>query len=150
MWKEKLQQIKNMNEMFGEEINDGATEHEIQSFLEVLENSINVEKIRPYINLLKEVNGLEFNGFIFYGIDSNLLDNEPKQSINGFIDNNEVWHENEWQKKYVFLGDSNTSWYTYDEVVNKYYELDKPSGDIVQEFENIELLVDKLFGDALQ
>ena len=40
--------------------------------------------------------------------------------------------------------------YTYDLLTNKYYELDKPSGEIVDEFDNIDLLVDKLFGDALQ
>ena len=61
-----------------------------------------------------------------------------------------IWHENEWQRKYIFFGDSNTSWYTYDLLTNKYYELDKPYGKIVDEFDNIDLLVDKLFGDALQ
>ena len=96
------------------------------------------------------MNGIEFNGFILYGIDSTILDNEPKQSINGFIDNNKVWHENEWQRKYIFFGDSNTSWYTYDLSTNKYYELDKPSGEIVDEFDAIDLLVDKLLGDALK
>ena len=53
------------------------------------------------------------------------------------------------EKIYIF-GDSNTSWYTYDLLTNKYYELDKPSGEIVDEFDNIDLLVDKLFGNALQ
>lgn len=72
---------------------------------------------------LRKVNGLEFNGFILYGIDLIILENEPKQSVNGFIDNNKVWHENEWQKKYIFYGDSNSSWYTYDLSTNKYYEL---------------------------
>lgn len=150
MWNKKLQEIKKMNAIFGEEINDGATEKDIQRFLEEIGDVICEEYLHPYINVLKRVNGLEFNGFILYGIDSTLLNNEPKQPINGFIDNNRVWHENEWQRKYIFFGDSNTSWYTYDLLTNKYYELDKPSGEIVDEFDNIDLLVDKLFGDALQ
>ncbi len=150
MWNEKLQEIKNINAIWGEEINDGATENEIQRFLEEIGDVISVETLHPYINILRKVNGLEFNGFILYGIDLIILENEPKQSVNGFIDNNKVWHENEWQKKYIFYGDSNSSWYTYDLSTNKYYELDKPSGDIVDVFDTIDLMVDKLFGDALQ
>lgn len=114
MWNKKLQEIKKNNAIFGEEINDGATEKDIQRFLEEIGDVICEEYLHPYINVLKRVNGLEFNGFILYGIDSTLLNNEPKQPINGFIDNNRVWHENEWQRKYIFFGDSNTSWYTYD------------------------------------
>ena len=34
MWNKKLQEIKKMNAIFGEEINDGATEKDIQRFLE--------------------------------------------------------------------------------------------------------------------
>ena len=120
MWNKKLQEIKKMNAIFGEEINDGATEKDIQRFLEEIGDVISEEYLHPYINVLKRVNGLEFNGFILYGIDSTLLNNEPKQPINGFIDNNRVWHENEWQRKYIFFGDSNTSWYTYDLLTNKY------------------------------
>ena len=150
MWNEKLQEIKNINAIFGEEINDGATEMEIQGFLDEIGAVIDVETLHPYINILRKVNGLEFNGFILYGIDLTILENEPKQSVNGFIDNNKVWHENEWQKKYIFYGDSSSSWYTYDLSKNKYYELDKPSGDIADVFDTMDLLVDKLLGDALQ
>lgn len=149
MWKEKLQEIKRLNELFGEEINDGATETEIRSFLEKIGDSIESQILNPYLEVLKTVNGLEFNGFILYGIDSELLINEPKQPINGFIDNNEVWHEEEWEREYIFFGDSSDSWYAYDLSANRYYELDKPSGDILDEFDAIDLMVDKLLEDAL-
>ena len=94
MWEKKLQEIKNINTVFGEGTNDGATDEEIQRFLEKLRDSISEKEINPYIKVLKTVNGLEYNGFILYGIDAGLLNNKPKQPINGFIDNNKVWHEN--------------------------------------------------------
>lgn len=37
MWKEKMQEIKRLDELYGEEINDGATE--IRSFLEKIGES---------------------------------------------------------------------------------------------------------------
>ncbi len=150
MWNEKLQEIKKMEAIFCGDINDGATDEEVQRFLKEIEGSFRGAHLHSYVNVLKQVNGLEFNGFILYGIDSYLLNKEPKQSINGFIDNNEVWHENEWEKEYIFLGDSNISWYAYDIVSDKYVELDKPSGAILEEFDTMDLLANKLFADALQ
>ena len=49
------------------------------------------------------------NGFILYGADEPLLKKEPNQHVNGLIDCNKVWHENEWQKQYLFLGESSIS-----------------------------------------
>lgn len=34
MWKEKLEEIKKLNIIFGEEINDGATEQDIDALLD--------------------------------------------------------------------------------------------------------------------
>ncbi len=49
MWNKKLQEIKKMNAIFGEEINDGATEKDIQRFLEEIGDVISEEYLHPYI-----------------------------------------------------------------------------------------------------
>ena len=102
-----------------------------------------------YLEVLKFINGLEFNGFILYGIDEYLLDFKPHQTVNGFIECNKVWYENEWQKKYIFLGESSVAWYVYDLEERKYYELDNPSGSLMEEFDNPEDLLEKFMADAL-
>ena len=78
-----------------------------------------------------------------------MLEKTPKQSINGFIELNKTWYENEWQKQYVFLGESSISWYVYDSIDQKYYELDNPSGTVCEEFPNLESMVEKVLTDAL-
>ncbi len=59
-----------------------------------------------YINFLKTVNGLEFNGFIIYGVDSSLLETESNETVYGYIDSNEIWYDDEHQKQYMFFGES--------------------------------------------
>ena len=54
MWNKKLQEIKKMNAIFGEEINDGATEKDIQRFLEEIGDVISEEYLHPYINVLMD------------------------------------------------------------------------------------------------
>lgn len=149
MWKDKLQEVVQENNLYGEKINIGATEEEIELFLKEAKAELKVDLPDDYVKILELVNGLEFNGFILYGIDQHLLSMQPNQSINGLIEYNKIWYENEWQKKYIFLGESNISWYVYDLIECKFYELDNPSGREIEVFNGLEYLLEKFLSDAL-
>jgi len=149
MWRDELQKIAEEKIQYDEKINDGASAEEIQKFLEEVESELNAELPEDYAKFLKEINGLEYNGFILYGIDEHLLNTQPNQYINGLIDNNEVWYENEWDKQYIFLGESGMSWYVYDVAECTYCELDNPSGDEIEVFDNLDQLLENLLSDAL-
>ena len=150
MWKDKLQKIVEEKNLYGEKINIGATTEEIELFFKETKTALNVELPSDYLKILETVNGIEFNGFILYGIDQNLLNVKHNQTINGLIECNEIWYENEWQKRYIFFGESNISWYVYDLVEHKYCELDNPSGEEDEVFSNLESMVEKLLSDALE
>ena len=49
-----------------------------------------------------------------------------------------------------FLGESNISLYVYDLTAKNYCELDNPSGNQVEVFNNIETMIEKLLTDALE
>jgi len=150
MWKGKLQEIIQEEKLYGEEVNIGATEEEIETLFKEAKAELNVDLPNDYVKILKRVNGLEFNGLILYGIDEHLLSKQPNQSINGLIENNKLWYENEWQKKYIFVGESSISWYVYDLEESKYIELDNPSGEEIEVFSGLESMVEKMLSDALE
>lgn len=52
-------------------------------------------------------------------------------------------------KKYIFIGESNISWYVYDIAECIYLELDNPSGRENEVFSSLECMVEKLLSDAL-
>ena len=149
MWKDKLKEIIQEKEIYGEKVNIGAAEEEIAIFFKEAKTELNVDLPNDYANILELVNGLEFNGFILYGIDQTLSCKQPNQSINGLIEYNKIWYENEWQKKYIFIGESNISWYVYDFVECKYVELDNPSGRENEAFPSLECMIEKMLSDAL-
>lgn len=144
-WKEIIQETA----MYGEKVNRGAGAKELERLNETAEKELHVRLPREYIRLLKAINGLEYNGFILYGIDEELSDKTPNQSISGLIESNKMWRENEWEKPYVFLGESSISWYVYDGTDQKYYELDNPSGTVCEEFADLESMMEKILTDAL-
>ena len=149
MWKEKLQEIVQEKNLYGEKINIGATEQEIKWFIKKVKDELRMDIPNEYIKILKVVNGLEFNGFILYGIDQYLLDEQSNQIINGLIENNKILYENEWEKQYIFLGESNICWYVYDLIECKYYELDRPSGSKMKVFNSLEDMVEEILNNAL-
>jgi len=149
MWQENLEKIRQEEATYGEELNDGISEQEAAEFVKEVKKVLKMPVPEDYLKILKVINGIENNGIILYGVDEALLKNKPKRHVNGLIDNNQDWLDNEWDGNYLFLGDGNISWYVYDVDNKKYYELDQPSGDICYEFDSFELMFDKMLEDSL-
>lgn len=149
MWKIKLEEIIEEKNLYGEQINSGASEVELAKFELSVKEKLQKDLPTEYSNVLKIVNGLEFNGFILYGIDEVLLEKKPNQHINGLISFNQIWYENEDQKKYLFLGESNISWYVYDTKNERYIELDNPSGREMIIFKELDEILEKILSYSL-
>ncbi|KAA0944295.1 SMI1/KNR4 family protein [Sporosarcina sp. ANT_H38] len=149
MWNIKLEEIIEEKNLYGEQVNTGASEVELAKFMKNVKEELQKDLPSEYNNVLKAINGLEFNGFILYGIDEVLLEKKPNQHINGLISFNQIWYENEDQKKYLFLGESNISWYVYDTNKEQYIELDNPSGREMVEFKKFDEMLEKILSDSL-
>lgn len=149
MWREHLEEIRQEEKRYDEDINCGISEEEAKAFIKAVKDELAIALPEEYLKILRTINGIEINGFILYGVDEPLLGEAPDQHVNGLIDCNKVWHENEWQKQYLFLGEGSISWYVYDLKTKKYCELDNPSGELSEEFDDLEQMFDKMLEDAL-
>ena len=149
MWKQLLLKIKEKRERRGRTLNNSASEEQIEVLNKTVKKFFNQVLPEQYVNFLKAINGLEFNGFIFYGIDSTLIDVENNQTVYGYVDTNEIWYENEHQKQYMFFGESNISWYCFDLLNQVYVELDNPSGTLMQTYTDFDHMLKKALEDSL-
>ena len=68
----------------------------------------------------------------------------------GLLEFNHIWHENEKQREYLFLGESNISWYVYQYKNQCYMELDQPSGREIHRFRNFYEMFDKVLDEAIK
>ncbi len=149
MWNIKVAEIVEEKILYGVEVNAGASEMELAKLKKHVRSDLEKDLPNEYISILKIMNGLEFNGFILYGIDEEFLEEIPKQPINGLISFNKDWYENEDQKKYLFLGESNSSWYVYDTKKKQYIELDNPSGQEMSKYNNFYKMLENMLSDSL-
>ena len=104
---------------------------------------------QEFIDVLRHVNGFEWNGFILYGVDRGAFLTAPEYSVYGLIEQNEIWYEVESQRAYLFLGESNISWYVYEIATGRYMELDNPSGQEMTAFGSCAEMLEKLLDDCL-
>lgn len=149
MWEDNLKIIINEKKIYDEEVNLGASKEEIDRLIEEANKKLNVEIPKEYLDIISKINGIEFNGFILYGIDEYLLEHQINQSIYGIIDSNQIWYENEEQKKYLFLGESNISWYVYEYKNKCFIELDNPSGREINKFNSFYEMFNKMLRDSV-
>lgn len=149
MWDQQILEIRNKREKRGKSLNSPASNEQIEILIKMAKKKFNHVLPEQYIKFLKTVNGLEFNGFIFYGVDSTLSEVESTQLITGYVDSNEIWYENEYQKQYMFFGDSNISWYCLDISKGVYVELDKPSGTLMYTYNDFNEMLEKALKDSL-
>ncbi|MBC1436122.1 SMI1 / KNR4 family protein [Listeria rocourtiae] len=131
-----LKQIAEEQKSFDEAPELPATEAEI---LELKKQIVNDQSrdiwFSDYAAFLKIRNGLDYDGLVIYNANIN-------DENNGFIVANEIWNENEWEDDYIFFGDSSISWYCYSKRKNTFMELDKPSGDVVNNFSSLNELLE--------
>ena len=144
-----LKKIIDEKRLYDEEVNLGASKEEINNLVNEINKQLGKDIPNEYLDILSKVNGLEFNGFILYGIDENLLEHENSEYISGLIDTNKILYENQDKKKYLFLGESNISWDVYEYENKRFIELDNPSGRECTIFSSFYDMFEKLLEDAV-
>ncbi|WP_340371992.1 YrhA family protein [Peribacillus sp. FSL E2-0218] len=146
-WKDLLIEVEKIEGKYDGSLRNSVSNSEIIKMKQTIQQKLgNIIIPESYIEFLKKVNGLDFNGLVIYGVDETLLDNEVDEEVQGFIETNEFWYENDWQKQYIFMGDSDIAWFCYDLNERVYVELDKPSGTLIQFFDSF----DSMLSDALE
>ncbi|MBU3157986.1 SMI1/KNR4 family protein [Clostridium estertheticum] len=149
MWEQLFFKIKDKREKRGRKLNNPALEEQIEILKKTVKEKFNQVLPEQYVNFLKTTNGLEFNGFIFYGVDTSLFDVQNNQTVYGYVDTNEIWYENEHQKQYMFFGEGSISWHCFDLLNEVYVELDNPSGTVMQTYPDFNSMLERALEDSL-
>jgi hypothetical protein len=133
-----LNKIEEDKKEYGESIftkNEKTNDTEINHFKEwILKYYKN--GFSEYIDFVKTINGLNYNGLFLYSLNK-------KNEYNIYKSNEEWWYDDEENKEYIFFGDDDISWYCKNKNDGKYYILDKPGGNIINEYETFNEIIIK-------
>lgn len=139
MLEEAIKKAREARAARGRETPEGAKEEEIEELKEAFREA-GEEMPEEYIEVLRRIDGYENNGYRLYGTE--------KEGRKGLVRMNEIWQE-DGEKKYVYVGESDMSWYVYNKEREKYEELDKPSGEVYEEYERAEELAEAVIRESM-
>ncbi|MBC1534180.1 YrhA family protein [Listeria seeligeri] len=137
-----LNQIRSFEKEYGDEIPAPIKEEEIKKYTEWAKKFHNQFPYEDYLFFLKLANGLNFNGLFLYGLQ--LEDDD----LNIQLANN-TWRESKYMQNYVFIGEDSISFFVWNMMEKKYEVLDKPSGDVFEEYDNLKNLLMEALETAL-
>lgn len=150
MWRDKLKKVQDQGKEYSLAcVNPGVPNEIISKWMIHAQNILGTKPPQEFIDVLRYANGFEWNGFILYGVDQASFPVAPTHNVYGLIEQNEIWYEVESQKVYIFLGESNISWYVYEKATGRYIELDNPSGREMTVFSSCAEMIEKLLDDSL-
>lgn len=148
MWRELLEEVGELRVRFGlSRVAPGAPAEVLLAWADRVREVLGVRPPREWLDVLGQVNGLEWNGFLLYGVDRACF--APPGEVYGLIEQNEIWYEVDSQRDFLFLGESSISWYVYQIKTGRYLELDNPSGREAAAFPSCEALLEKFLKDCL-
>lgn len=134
-----ISRIRTIEQEFGNEIPNPISKMEYENILEWLKENFGFDEFNDYYNFLSQVNGLSFNGLYLYGF-------QPEHPNIDLINSNKIWREHNWTKKFLFLGDDEISFYVWNSEEESFQVLDKPGGDVMEEYEKLT----EMFEEALK
>ncbi|MBC1490181.1 hypothetical protein HCJ52_14285 [Listeria sp. FSL L7-1485] len=134
-----ISRIRTIEQEFGNEIPNPISKSEYENILKWLKENFGFDEFNDYYNFLSQVNGLSFNGLYLYGF-------QPEHPNIDLINSNIIWREHNWTKKFLFLGDDEISFYVWNSEEESFQILDKPGGDVMEEYENL----NEIFEEALK
>ena len=147
MWLDKLNKIKEELSLYNEKLNKGVEEKILKRFNRAIKvKGFGASLPYDYVKFLSMVNGLEFNGYIIYGVDDTVSYFVPNQEIYGFCLNN---FDKEVPNSIV-IGESEDIWYIYDYSTRSYFEYECLPKERLREFKDFETMLDVILGEALE
>lgn len=161
MLNDLLKQLKQECEKYGYIYNLPATEKEIESLTTNVKNKFDVDLPDQFIKFLSTTNGIGYDGLGIYSIDYSLMETKPDNPslsyLNetefvdncGFIDNNLIWHDVEENKRYLFFGHDSISWYVLKLAEGTYHVLDKPSGTVMETYDDFDDMLEAALQEKL-
>ena len=133
---------------YGELLEPPATDSELNEFIDKANTVFSTDIPDEYIEFLKIVNGLEFNGLIIYGTKNSETD--PNSSPLDLFEMNEMFHEldNPIISNLIVVGEDSTGVLTYDKSTKEFQYRDRIALDRIESYssfrEMLEMEVDKV------
>ena len=102
-----------------------------------------------YIDFLQLHNGIDWNGFSIYASEIILINGYMDRYINGFVEANLQYKENDKKLQLISFGETGDSRYVYDLQQSSFCLIDRVSSDSIENYLNFEQMCASLLSRSI-
>lgn len=136
MYSDELRKIADiMQTLYGIcDLPASADPNKIENFVEKTRTVLRSDLPKDFIDFLRECDGLEFDGYIIYGTDNFLDSQDDYEYIS---------------KQYIIFGEYDIGWFCMRKSDSSFWELDKPSGQEMQQFLSVKSMIKHILNRSI-
>ncbi len=101
-----IEQLREISEQYGDSLQKSASNKNIEHLNNTIKEMFKIELSPVYQSILLKINGFNENGVFLYGSETNLIQGYSDRYLDGILEANEIWHENDDFSNYLFYAES--------------------------------------------
>lgn len=101
-----IRKLEEARGKYGDVLQKPATSQIVELLNAEIQRQYNIELSSVYKTILLKTNGFNENGVFLYGAKTKVIEGHSNRYLEGIIEANEIWHENETFSDYLFYAES--------------------------------------------
>jgi hypothetical protein len=141
MYQELLKEATRWLKKYGRQLQPPASEADLVSLTERAQAELGAQVPPEYEAFLRIADGFDWNGCTIYGSHTRLLPGHTDRSIQGFVEANEIWRDDEANRDYLYFADGDITLYAYHLPSGQYQVTDRQSDTLLKVVPSFDALI---------
>jgi len=141
MYQELLKEAMRWLQKYERRPQPPATEEDLVGLVERAQAELGARVPPEYEAFLRVANGFDWNGCTIYGSETRPIAGYADRFIQGFVEANQVWRDDEANREYLYFGDGDISLYGYHLPSRQYQVRDRQSDTLLKVVPSFDALI---------
>lgn len=145
-----LHKIESEKKAYGLGIQPPANETELTDLKSKAQKSLQYQIEKEHEKFLRIMNGLSWNGFYIYASQISKINGFDDRYIDGFVDANLQYWDNESYRKFFVFGETGDALYVLNRKTKQFQEIDRVAIDPIKTFKHYDEMLYHILSRALE
>ena len=141
MYQQLLAQLEAEKARYGEQRQPPCTDDRLERLRRRVRERLGAELPSEYAAFLRAQDGLNHNGLFVYASETAPVVGARDATIQGFVEANLVWRDDDRLCSYLVFGDGNMDLYARHLPIGEYHVLDRVPGNLVERYPSFDQLL---------
>jgi hypothetical protein len=141
MYQQLLAELEAERARYGGRRQPACTDDRLERLRRRVRQRLDAELPREYAAFLRVQDGLNHNGLFVYASETAPVVGASDATIQGLVEANLVWSDDERLRSYLVFGDGNMDLYARHLPTGEYHVLDRVPGNLIERYPSFEQLL---------